>query len=505
MPTAIVIGSGFGGSISANRLVKAGYAVTLLEMGEDWRDPAKLEQTQDVGYVLRLFRDYPHDYVQQVAAGKTRLVVMQGMGLGGGSLVYSAIHLRAPAQAFAGWPAGWTRPHLDPYYARVEGVLGVAPLGDAAQFGRSRAFARGAAAAGLPAPTANPLAMQGCTRCGWCIPICVWGKKRTMVHTYLADPEVQAAITGGRLAIRTHCKARLVARRGGKYRVYYWKTDHQRRDYHRVNRGTLYHSDADRVVIACGAIESPALLLRSLHDPLPRGVERIGGFDASAVGAGIDGTGDFVQGGFVPDRVDGYKGAVMMMNIDMGDYVLEDVHAIPVGPTVTLESAFAGQQVNGRDRPWGLAYRQKMADYGRHMLAIGVVGRQGGGTAGNIRVHVEDGNAEVSKVAYQPAPGALEAARSIITALGGEVARTPWERFGAAMTVHPVGGCRMGDAPSDPVSAADLSVRGNPGLHVIDGSSLPGSPLRNPSHTIAALAERAMDVITGARGPGDWS
>ncbi|HTM19607.1 MAG TPA: hypothetical protein VL172_03840, partial [Kofleriaceae bacterium] len=161
------------------------------------------------------------------------------------------------------------------------------------------------------------------------------------------------------------------------------------------------------------------------------------------------------------------------------------IHAIPVGPTVSLEAAFPGLQVEGHDLTWGRDYRTRLADYGSHMMAIAIIGAQGKGTAGNIRVDDRGGLAEVSKEAYQPAPGAIEAARAIITGLGGKLARTPWERWGAAATVHPVGGCRMGDDPEAPVLAGDLS-------------------LRNPSHTIAAVAERAMDVIVGGMSSGDW-
>jgi choline dehydrogenase-like flavoprotein len=138
------------------------------------------------------------------------------------------------------------------------------------------------------------------------------------------------------------------------------------------------------------------------------------------------------------------------------------------------------------------------------MLAIGVVGKQGAGTERTMSVRDDRGNAAISDRAYTPAPGALEAARSIITALGGEVAVTPWELVGAAFTVHPTGGCAMGDGPDHVVRASDLQVGENPGLHVIDGSVLPGNPLRNPSNTIAAVAERALDVILGVHRPDAW-
>jgi cholesterol oxidase len=52
------------------------------------------------------------------------------------------------------------------------------------------------------------------------------------------------------------------------------------------------------------------------------------------------------------------------------------------------------------------------------------------------------------------------------------------------------------------VSKRDLAVWGSPGLHVIDGSVIPSNTLRNPSNTILAIAEKAMDVILGTGDPG---
>jgi len=480
MSAVVVIGSGFGGAIAAKRFTEAGHHVTLLELGEDWRDLRKAEQTQDPRFLFRLLRDYPVDHLRT----KPAVTVTLGMGLGGGSLVYSGIHLRAPEQAFAGWPTGWTRAALDPFYARVEQRLHVAPMTDAFEFGRPKLFAQGAKAAGLPPAQPMPLAMAGCTRCGWCVPICGLGKKVTMQHTYLAD-----ALATGRLAIAVHRKAAYIARAGSRYRVWAWRTDGVQRDYHRVTSGPLDQYPADIVVVAGGAIESPVLLQRSLSAELPRGAERLRAFPTARLGKGLDGTGDFVQGGFVPQRVDGFRGAVMMTYVDLGDYVLEDIHGVPVGAAVTL-----GARLPGITKDWGRAYKDSFRDYGRHMLGIAIVGKQAPGTEHSIEVHDDAGNAVVGGRAYGPAPGALEAARAIITGLGGQVANTPWELAQTAFTVHPTGGCAMGEV----TRATDLQVFENPGLYVIDGSVLPGNPLRNPSHTIAAVAERALDAILQA-------
>jgi cholesterol oxidase len=408
--------------------------------------------------------------------------------------VYSGIHLRAPAHAFERWPASWTRSHLDPYYARVEQHLAIAPMLDTFAFGRPQAFRDGASAAGLPPPRPLPLAMKGCTRCGWCVPICAFGKKRTMQHTYLADAQ-----RTGRLTVATHRKAAYLARFGKRYRVWAWRTDGVATEYHRVNHGPLEARDADIVIVAGGAIESPVLLARSLAADLSPGAQRLRAFPTQRLGKELDGTGDFVQGGLVPRRVDGFKGAVMMSYIDLGDYVLEDLHGLPVFAAVTL-----GARLPGVTKPWGRAYSHAFQDYGHHMLSIAVIGKQGAGTERTISVRDDDGNAAISTRAYAPPPGALEAARSIITALGGQLATTVWEQSGTAITVHPTGGCAMGDRDDAVVRASDLQLQNNPGVYVIDGSVLPANPLRNPAHTIAAVAERALDVILGVHPPERW-
>jgi choline dehydrogenase-like flavoprotein len=54
------------------------------------------------------------------------------------------------------------------------------------------------------------------------------------------------------------------------------------------------------------------------------------------------------------------------------------------------------------------------------------------------------------------------------------------------------------------VRPTDLQVQNNPGLYVVDGSVLPGGIFRNPANTIAAIAEKAMDVILDAPGAPSW-
>ena len=135
---AIVVGSGFGGGIAACRLAEAGQRVVVLERGrrfapEDF--PATPEEAPSALwhptlnpnglFDLRLMKD---------------LSVVTAAGVGGGSLVYANVQLRAPADVFAqGWPEAIDRQVLDPYYDRTEAAL--LPMEVPEELPKMRAFA----------------------------------------------------------------------------------------------------------------------------------------------------------------------------------------------------------------------------------------------------------------------------------------------------------------------------------------------------------------------------
>ena len=88
--------------------------------------------------------------------------------------------------------------------------------------------------------------------------------------------------------------------------------------------------------------------------------------------------------------------------------------------------------------------------------------------------------------------------------LGGRQVTTPtWRLFRQPVSVHNLGGCRMADGPDGGVVDTDGRVFGHPGLYVLDGAVVPAATGVNPSHTIAAVAERCVEAavrrITGER------
>src|SRR5262245_28709685 len=119
---AIVIGSGFGGGIAACRLAEAGRKVCVLERGRRFAGDEYPDSPDDIDRLIW------HPTVSPGGMFEFRLMkdvtVITAAGVGGGSLVYANVQLRAPADVFDnGWPAAINRAELDPWYDLTEQAL----------------------------------------------------------------------------------------------------------------------------------------------------------------------------------------------------------------------------------------------------------------------------------------------------------------------------------------------------------------------------------------------
>jgi cholesterol oxidase len=94
----------------------------------------------------------------------------------------------------------------------------------------------------------------------------------------------------------------------------------------------------------------------------------------------------------------------------------------------------------------------------------------------------------------------------VANAMGGAVAFNPlWQRLHRPVSVHNLGGCVMADDEGQGVTGAAGEVFGYPGLYVLDGGALPAATGVNPSHTIAAVAERNVEAaIRKLTGNAAW-
>src|SRR5436190_23268642 len=119
---AMVVGSGFGGGIAACRLAEAGRSVCLLERGRRFAPHDFIDRPEQLPELLW------HEHANPGGMFDVRLLrdvtVITAAGVGGGSLVYANVQLRAPATVFeTSWPAAVTRDELEAWYALTEAAL----------------------------------------------------------------------------------------------------------------------------------------------------------------------------------------------------------------------------------------------------------------------------------------------------------------------------------------------------------------------------------------------
>ena len=156
----VIVGSGFGGAITGCRLAQAGRSVCILERGQRWR---REEFPRTTGEIAKAFwRQGKNSGFIDYRVFKN-IDVIQGSGVGGGSLHYFNVHLRTPQEIFAKpeWPAQINRTLMDPYYDLAQDMLDAAPLTPPAGLdlpARTEAFCTAARRAGRQ-PELVPIAV----------------------------------------------------------------------------------------------------------------------------------------------------------------------------------------------------------------------------------------------------------------------------------------------------------------------------------------------------------
>lgn len=483
---AVVVGSGFGGAVTAARLAEAGLRVLVLERGPWWgpaheSSPDKVARPFPRGltglpaFVRSVTRTGPRGERVLVSRpgglfdvhrwpGVTNVV---GSGVGGGSLVYAGFTARPAAGFFDDFfPDEITDAEMTPYFERVAQMQQPAPLPYPVP---SRpVFAAGLARAGLGEPEAPILAnrfgeagpnaagvrQNACRDCGACVIGCDDEAKTTLDLTYLALAERHGA------QIRELCEVTGIG--GGDHRYEVSWRDHR--------SGTDHVITTERLILAAGTVGTLRLLFaaRDRHRTL-RSLP-------PALGARFSGNGDYLTmlRGAPAAAHDGHH--AMFRNVYRGadggflGEAAPPIDQLPLpGPlrrelseTVFLfstgrEPAVHLDSVDGR--PFARPYKNRSGDY-----------------YGRI-----DGEVETIAQAYRP-----------------KSARRNWPMGpdrNHLVTVHPVGGAAIGSSPAVGVVDHTGQVFGHPGLYVADGALYPAAPGVPPSMGIAALAERQAALM----------
>ncbi len=476
----VVVGSGAGGGTTAGVLAAAGLDVVVLEAG-GFHDERHFDGGEETGF-LELYALAP----QATAEGQVQLVA--GRGLGGGTVVNYTTSFRTPDHVREEWAAlGATQFATEEYTASMDAVcarLGVNTEHDKAA-PRDAILERGALALGWES-AAMPRNVLGCDQdveCGRCGMGCRVGAKQSTAKTWLAD----AAAAGAR--ILTGVSVRTVSTSFGRATGVVGSSA----DGHRVR------VRARAVVVAAGAIQTPALLQRSgLTNPNVGRYLRL--HPATAVW------------GRMQESVDGWVGSMQSRYVD----ALTDLDGTGYGvlyETAPLTPGFGTGFVNWRG---SADFRRRMVEL-KHTLGVAVIvrDRDPGGT---VRVG-RDGEPVVK---YQLSPrdtdhliqGLVGGAR-IAEAAGADwiasthhrgVSYEPGRRSsiagfeadlraaGAApatmalAALHIMGTARMGGSATTSAVDPDGQTWDVPGLYVADASCFPTASGVNPMISIESIA-----------------
>ncbi|WP_437931544.1 GMC family oxidoreductase [Sorangium sp. So ce291] len=525
----IVIGSGFGGAITAARLAEGGARVLVLERGRRWTADQHPRRPTDA-WLYRPNSPAKHNGWLDLRFFP-RMIVAQGAGVGGGSLCYSAVLLEARPELFdAGWPPEITYKELRPYYAKVRDMLGVRPIPSQQLTARARLLQRASAKLGHGDRfTSVPLGMtfdeswnyglddplghqhsksfvnqqgqrQGtCVHLGNCDIGCDVRAKNTLDLNYIPLAERHGA------EVRPLHIVRRIEPDGTGYRVYFDRIDGER-----LIPGSVR---AEKVVLAAGSLGTTELLLRCRDEyrTVPNISRRLGKHwspNANFLTPATYPDGDQVKQGIGPTITSGLDfldGSVNGQRFSIQDDGFPNV----------LLNAMRAELASPALRPVAWLLERRLArglDEENPTRNVMVWLGQG--------IDAADGELRLSRRFAKPweqgldlkwrvdrskelADTILEMHRRLSEATGGQL-HVPlfWRLLRGMISVHPLGGCGMGRSRAEGVVDHAGRVFGYKNLFVADGAIFPGAAGSNPSMTIGALSERIADLMLRDPGAG---
>jgi cholesterol oxidase len=537
----VVVGSGYGGSILAARLAEAGKKVCILERGREW-----------------LPGDFPTDETAVAAAIRTPfsplglldpntqvgndIDVVVGSGLGGTSLINAGISLRPERDVFeqSEWPSAIRNDYksgiLDSYFERAEKMLGAArhhePLSALAKVKAhcETISARGIMHATLPLNVNRERGVHfgidrpACTSCGDCVSGCNVGAKNTLTTNYLPLAKHHGArIFTGKEVKRIEPDVSHDGRVQG-YIV----------EFHEVGpKGIAKQTRTVRgsvVILSAGSMGSTEILLRSQSKELPLS-KRVGErFSANADILGFSYNGryrtDVIGYGNIGAEREGWPVGTTISSY--GDYraskkPLEERFLLLEGAIPTSLASFVARAIAAYSMltPFSFSAEQRVRirkDIDLRHCAPGPDGALNhsmlflacGHDSGNGRLVLKDrrdGRVHVNwpGVGKEPCFAIItEEMQALAREHGGYFLPNPRSAIIGGrrqMTVHPLGGCPMGeDAEHGAVDHRGGVFNGDTGevhagLYVADGAIVPRSLGVTPLLTISALSERIASLL----------
>jgi choline dehydrogenase-like flavoprotein len=493
----VIIGSGAGGGVTAEILALSGLRVIIVEEGA-------LKSSRD--FKMREADAYPALY-QESAARKTRdraINILQGRTVGGSTTINWTSSFRTPASTLAFWRArydlaAYTDAALAPWFELMEARLGVAEW-QTPPNENNDLLRRGARHLGIATGTMRRN-VRGCWNLGYCGMGCPTNAKQSMLVT-----TIPAALDHGATLV-TRVRAERLVIEGENVRHVLCRA----LGADGVNpTGKTLTLRARHFVVAGGAINSPALLLRS-NAPDPNYLLGRRTFLHPTL----------ISAGLFSQRVDGYAGAPQSV---YSDYFLQQapvdgpvgfmLEAPPIHP-VLLATTLAG---------FGAAHAETMREFPHvhGLLALLRDGFHPGSTGGSVTV--QDGapvlDYPMHASLWDGARRALLAMAEIQFAAGARSVQPAHEMAGPytswaqaksgiadleyrvhitrIVSAHVMGGCMMAGDPARGVVDPDGRYHGLANVSVHDGSLFPTSIGANPQLSIYAIVARLASTLAQA-------
>ena len=508
----VIIGSGFGGSVSALRLREKGYSVAVLEAGRRFRD----KDFPKTSWRLRKFLYAPviGCYGIQRIHVLPDVLILAGAGVGGGSLVY-ANTLYQPGDEYFKDPqwasiTDW-KSELGPWYDQARRMLGVAenpyfsPSDQAMkevadEMGVGHTFKMADLGIffgdGKGVPAKDPYFggvcpdRVGCQQCGACMTGCQFNAKNTLPKNYLGLAESAGAKVFPMTTVKSFSQ-----NPDGLWEILAVKTNDP--------FASTIRFEAKQVIVAAGTYNTQKLLHKMKVKSLPKLSNHLGQLSRT--------NSEALTGAMMPNTdIDFSAGSAITSSF----FPDEHTHIEPVrygkgsnfmGLLQTIMTDGYGSK--GRRKHWLRQFIANPTLLGkilnvrrwsqRTVIALTMQNVDSSvtvsGKRGLFGWHLTSTN-DLSKPNATYIPAANEVVRRIADNYGGIAGGHVGDLIDAPFTAHFVGGCVIGDSPDHGVIDPYHRVYNYPTLHIVDGSTITANLGVNPSLTITAQAERALSM-----------
>ncbi len=520
----VIIGSGFGGSVSAMRLAEKGYSVLMLERGKRIDDKDFPRTNWNV--FKSLWLPFARCFGTWQLSFLNGAIALRGSGVGGGSLMYANVLMEPDDRLFEApsWHhlADW-KAILQPYYEIAKHMLGVTTnprLFKADDILKEIAIERDAANSfhptevgvffgtedvTVPDPYFNGLGPEraGCNFCGGCMVGCRYNAKNTLPKNYLYFAEKLGVQIIPEVTVRDVRPLDTPSANGARYEV----------DYHSTT-AWMYRPKklvlGRNVIVAAGALGTLELLFRcrELNRSLPRISRRLGD--------NVRTNSENLQGATSRDKQSNYSKGIAITSIirtkedtniepvrfSDGSSLIRNITA-PLVDGQTIPVRILNTLLEIIRHPIDFLYARFFSRWARHttillfMRPVDELLRVGLGR--NIFTLFRKGVMFLTAEGVQ-LPKSPSISNTVTRQLAEKMNGIPMSTFMDSLfnfpiTAHFMGGVPLGRDENEGVVDVNFQVHNYPGLYVIDGSIMPGNPGVNPSLTITALAEYAMSHI----------